>query len=132
MDSSGTSTAPTYIATIDQLLSLQQVVINQETTDTLNLKAIFVTPTEPSFQAQLATWATLNFPPNYPIASIQVSPPTICSDGVSRTYIQYALFCLQAVSFDVLVSQLQSQFLGITLSYTLSDPSTISLVVTKA
>jgi len=132
MDSSGTSTGPTYIATIDQLLSLQQVVTNQELSDTATLREMFVTPTVSSFQTQLATWATLNFPTNYPIASIQISPPTVCSDGISRTYIPYALFCLQVESFDLLVAQLQPQFLGITLSYTLSDPATISVVVSKA
>ena len=127
-DSKGTS----YIVTINQLMSLQQVIVNQEATDTANLRAIFVTPTEPMFQTQLTTWATLNFPALYPIASIQVNPPSICSDGVSRNYIEYALFCLQATSFDFLVSQLQPQFLGISLSYTYSDPTTISLVVSKA
>ena len=118
MDSSGTSTGPTYIVTIDQLLSLQQVIANQEATDTANLQAIFVTPAEPMFQTQLTTWATLNFPASYPIASIQINPPSVCSDGVSRNYIDYSLFCLQATSFDLLVSQLQPQFVGILLSYT--------------
>jgi hypothetical protein len=125
------STGPTYIATIDQLMSLQQVVTNQETIDTANLQAIFVTPSESSFQTQLTTWATLNFPVSYPIASIQLTPPAVCSDGISRNYIQYALFCLQAASLDVVIAQLQLQFLGITLSYTYSDPAIISLVVTK-
>jgi hypothetical protein len=132
VDTNSAPSGPSYIVTIDQLLSLQQVILNQEATDSANLRAIFITPTESMFQTQLTTWATLNFPTFYPIASISLNPPAVCSDGVSRNYIEYALFCLQAESFDSLITQLQPQFLGISLSYTYSDPMTINLVVSKA
>ena len=51
------------------------------TTSVLGLKPVFV------------EWASKGFPDNYPLLTIQVSPPSICSDGVVRSLPDYIVYC---------------------------------------
>jgi hypothetical protein len=51
------------------------------TTSVLGLKSVFV------------EWASKGFPDNYPLLTVQVAPPPLCSDGVARSLPDYIVYC---------------------------------------
>lgn len=92
MDASGTWIPPPDILTMADILGEQSVLVAKEQTDgdairslgtasVLGLKPVFV------------EWASKGFPDNYPLLKVEVSPPSICSDGVIRSLPEYIEFC---------------------------------------
>ena len=92
MDVSGTWIPPPDILTMADILGEQSVLVAKEQTDgdairslgtasVLGLKPVFV------------EWASKGFPDNYPLLTVEVSPPSICSDGVIRSLPEYIEFC---------------------------------------
>ena len=92
MDVSGTWIPPPDILTMADILGEQSVLVAKEQTDgdairslgtasVLGLKPVFV------------EWASKGFPDNYPLLKVEVSPPSICSDGVIRSLPEYIEFC---------------------------------------
>jgi hypothetical protein len=92
MDASGTWIPPPDILTMADILGEQSVLVAKEQTDgdairslgtasVLGLKPVFV------------EWASKGFPDNYPLLKVDISPPSICSDGVIRSLPEYIEFC---------------------------------------
>jgi len=92
MDASGTWIPPPDILTMADILGEQSVLVAKEQADgdairslgtasVLGLKPVFV------------EWASKGFPDNYPLVKVEVSPPSICSDGVVRSLPEYIEFC---------------------------------------
>jgi hypothetical protein len=92
MDASGTWIPPPDILTMADILGEQSVLVAKEQADgdairslgtasVLGLKPVFV------------EWASKGFPDNYPLLTIQVTPPPVCSDGVVRSLPDYIIYC---------------------------------------
>ena len=92
MDVSGTWIPPPDILTMADILGDHSVLVAKEQADgdairslgtasVLGLKPVFV------------EWASKGFPDNYPLLKVEVSPPSICSDGVIRSLPEYIEFC---------------------------------------
>ena len=119
-----------YIATMDDLLQNQIAAHHQEDIDRDGLRP-FVDPLSPlaDFKGPLSRWANSGFQSPFTIFSVQLNPPAVCSDGITRTPYEYVCFLL-GNSVDNQVQTFQSNFQGMKISYLVSD-TTLSLQVSK-
>ena len=122
-------TGPTYIATIDQLVTQQNTALAQESADCTSLLPLS-NPGSFGFTQPLQQWASAGFPALTPIATITLSPPSPCSDGTTRTAYEYVAYLLDGKDVAAATVELDSKFLGITISYVLSG-NTLQLCATR-
>ena len=121
-------TGPTYIATIDQLVTQQSIALEQEATD----RAALVPLTNPGsfgYTSALQAWASSGFPALGSIVTITLNPPSPCSDGTTRTMYEYVCYLL-GKDLGMATVALDSQFLGITISYILQS-NTLRICATR-
>ena len=110
------------------ILSATQVAVQKETYD----RAILDTLNQITFEAlktNLIQWATLGFPNAHPIHVMPITPPAVCSDGISRTLPDYVTF-LMGKPIGELIEGLQARCPDFVISYATSGPE-ILIVVTK-
>ena len=107
--------ASPHIATIEELLSSHAALVAQETADRAALTPL-TAPTAEAYRPQLFAWAAAGFPPIYVVQSFSLTPPSMCSDGVTRDAVNYAWYLLGAEIGDVLAN-IQSLLTGIVVSY---------------
>ena len=81
--------APLSIADI---LAATDLVLQKEAADKTVLESIGALSTE-DLRTRLVLWARAGFPNAHPIYSISIGPPSVCSDGVTRTLEDYIPFC---------------------------------------
>ena len=131
MGASGPSgpTGPVYIATIDQLVTQQSTAVAQETADRTSLLPLS-SPGSFAFIQPLQQWASAGFPALTSIATITLNPPSPCSDGTTRTAYEYVSYLLDGKDLATATVELDSKFLGITISYVLSG-NTLQLCATR-
>jgi hypothetical protein len=122
-------TGPTYIATIDQLVTQHNTALSQESADRTSLLPLS-NPGSFGFTQPLQQWAAEGFPSLTPIATITLSPPSPCSDGTTRTVYEYVSYLLDGKDVAAATVELDSKFLGITISYVLSG-NTLQLCATR-
>jgi hypothetical protein len=119
---------PTYIMTIDQLVTSQSLAVQQETADRAALLPLS-SPESFSFTQPLQLWANAGFPALSSILTITLNQPSPCADGTSRTSYEYVCYLLGTDIGEATVN-LNSKFLGITISYILSG-NTLSVCATR-
>lgn len=116
------------IATIEELLTSREAAFHKEAEDRSLLRPLLRDPRSvlriPMFQ-----WAATNFQNSYVLKSYTLTPPEICSDGVSRSPYDYTEFCL-GIPIPELILQLQARVTGMVLSYSFLG-STFRIHVTK-
>lgn len=115
--------------TLADILSAQEVLIQREANDKATLESIGQISLE-TLRAKLIAWAVANFPNNYSVCDITITPPTCCSDGVARNLADYIVFC-SGKSIAEHIAPVQAMLPDITVAYT-SSPPVISVVVIKA
>jgi len=113
-------TGPSYIATIDQLVTHQSLALQQEATDRQALLPL-TSPTSYGFTQPLQTWAAAGFPALGALTTITLNPPSPCSDGTTRTAYEYVSYLLGGKDLGEATVELDSKFLGITISYVLQS-----------
>ena len=91
-DISGTWIAPPDILTMADILGEQSVLLAKEQADRDAIRSIGTTSVV-GLKPVFVEWASKGFPDNYPLLTIQVSPPSICSDGVARSLPDYIVYC---------------------------------------
>ena len=130
MGSSGPTgpTGPSYIATIDELITQQSTALVQESADRTSLLPLS-NPGSFAFIQPLRQWAAAGFPALTSLISITLNPPSPCSDGMTRTVYEYVSYLLGKDVATATV-ELDSKFLGITISYVLSG-NTLQLCATR-
>ena len=130
--SSTGSTGPDsgYIITIDQLTSTQGAIIQQQSVDLSALEGVFK-PDPNILRSQLISWAAQGFPENWVVFTVQVNPPSVCDDGVTRGFYDYAQYLLGTKISDA-VTALTSQVFGVSFNFFLKDVTTLGLNVSKA
>lgn len=100
---------------IADILSETELLQRKEQADKSMLESIG-SQTFDSLRGTLIQWGVAGFPVAYPILSIQVTPPPVCSDGVARNLADYITFC-SGKSINEHVAILQSKLSDIVVSY---------------
>lgn len=129
MDISGAVPPPPPTLTLAEILAAQEVLVQREANDKATLEALGQISLE-TLRAKLIPWAVAGFPNNYVVHSITMTPPSACSDGVSRNLADYIVFC-SGKSLADHIAPLQAMLPDITVAYT-SSPPVISIVVIRA
>lgn len=120
---------PAYIITLDELLASQEVLRKKEAEDKMIIDTID-SPNVLDLRAKLLQWATLNFPDAFPVFSVNVNPPQVCSDGVTRGLYDYIQFC-SGMSIAEKLKSLEARLQGIQVLNSYSG-NTITIHVTKS
>jgi len=110
--------APLPIATLSELATSHDAIVQKETRDKATLSQL-ITPSRAHIRADLLKWTARGFPANFTILSLTVTPPHMCADGVTRSFIDYVQYLLGMTIAAQLVL-LQPQLEGIVLSYTIN------------
>lgn len=103
------------IATLEELLASQEAAVHKEADDRSALTPLLNDP-RGALRVPLFQWAGANFPNSYILLSYDLTPPTVCSDGVIRNAYDYTEWCLGCSMAD-LITSLQSRVMGMVLSY---------------
>jgi hypothetical protein len=117
------------IATMEELMSSHAVVVTQEESDRTSLSAL-TNPTSAQYRPQLFTWAAAGFPGIYVIQSFTLTPPSICSDGVTRDIVAYVPY-LTGQDIGVMIAGIQALMTGITVSFSFQG-NTLRIHVSRA
>jgi len=121
---------PPSIATLDELMSSHTVVVAKEAADRASLSGL-VTPTRDQYRPQLFQWAGLGFPAIFIVQAFEVTPPTYCSDGVSRDSLGYLNYLLAPSSLDSVLETIRSLMPGILVTFSFLG-NTLRIHVSKA
>jgi hypothetical protein len=124
---SGATTTPT-ITTIDELIASHGAILAKETADKATV-AVLLEESRGTLRDPLFKWAAAGFPANYIIKEFTITPPPVCSDGVTRSVVDYFQYCL-GVTLGNLLPSLQSLVNGMIFSYSFSGNS-LRIHVTK-
>jgi hypothetical protein len=120
---------PPPVISMTDILSSVELLTQKEATDKSTLESIGAIPFD-DLKSKLLTWGTLGFPNIYEIYRVAITPPTVCSDGVSRSLGDYIEFCSGKPIQDH-VAVLQQRVQDMTISFT-NMGTYIGIVVTKA
>ena len=119
---------PPPVISMNDILSSVELVMQKEKEDKATLESIGTIGFN-DLKNKLLTWGTLGFPNVYEIYRIVITPPTVCSDGVSRSLGDYIEFCSGKPIQDH-VAVLQQRVQDMTISFT-NMGTYIGIVVTK-
>jgi hypothetical protein len=129
-EDSVTPPLPPATVSIDDILGEHDVIAQKEVTDRAELVKIGETTPE-QLRPALIAWAKDGCPAAHRLFSVSVTPPPVCSDGVTREFFPYVEYVLGAPVHSYMV-QLQAKLVGMTLSYSInSDTKEIAIHVTK-
>jgi hypothetical protein len=78
--------------TIADILAATELVLQKETADKARLEAIGGITVE-TLRTALIHWGVLGFPNAWVLHSSTITPPQVCSDGVTRGLEDYIVFC---------------------------------------
>ena len=76
------------IITIEDLTNAVEVIRQKEDKDRFSVVS-FLTQDPTSLREHLVRWAGAGFPDGYFLTSLGLSPPSKCSDGISRNNVEY-------------------------------------------
>jgi hypothetical protein len=117
-----------YIITLDELLSSQDVLRQKEADDKVLVDTID-NPDPVELRGKLYQWAVQKFPDSFPVFSVTIRPPAVCSDGIVRELYDYIAFC-SGVSLGDKLTSLQAKMQGIQVLNSYSG-DTITIHVSK-
>ena len=80
------------VLTMADILGEHSVLVAKEQADGDAIRS-FGTMSVLGLKPVFVEWASKGFPDNYPLLTVQVSPPPLCSDGVARSLPDYIVFC---------------------------------------
>jgi hypothetical protein len=118
------------VATIDDLLQIREALLKKEADDTVLFNSGFQ-PDDATLKNALVQWATIGFPSQHILLSVQLNPPPACSDGQVRNFFYYALYLAKLPDMSSLLSGLNTRVAGMNFDFTLVDVNTINLIVSK-
>jgi hypothetical protein len=107
---------PPNIATLEELMSSHAVVVAKEAADRVALSGL-VTPMRDQYRSQLFQWAGLGFPAIFVIQTFELTPPTYCSDGISRNSVEYLNYLIIPNTLDSVLETIRSLMPGILVSF---------------
>lgn len=123
------ATSPTYLFSVNTLLSEHEQLLQQEQRDRALVDTI-ENPNVSELGAKLKQWAMEGFTYLYPVLFFSFSVPTVCSDGVTRTLAEYIQF-LSGKELNTHIANLQSKLEGMTLHCEYTSSTSFHLRVSK-
>jgi hypothetical protein len=123
-------TEPPNIITLDELMQSYDVTLAKEALDRQMLNSL-IHPTREDYRPQLFQWASSGFTPMYIVQFFDITPPNICSDGVSRDIMAYLQFLLTPYTLDSILDSIRALMPGIGLSFSFLG-NTLRIHVSKA
>jgi len=123
------SVVPVTVSIAD-IMNDHSVVVQRESESNALLTSQLLSVAAPSFIPALLQWASLGYPPIFPILRIQVDVPEICADGVSRQTQQFVEYNL-GMPLSEIVASISTKLLGMDVSYSCSY-RTLSIHVSKS
>jgi hypothetical protein len=106
---------PPMLIDISELLSSHAGIKQQEITDRSTLSILLNLPRD-SIRTSIIQWAELGFPPIYILQQLTVTPPAVCSDGVSRSLYDYITYLL-GQDMAAINTSIQALCVGVLISY---------------
>jgi len=86
-------TEPSNIVSLEELMASHGVIFAKEEADKKTLSSL-LNPSRDTLRAQMFQWASAGFPDTHTVQIFTVTPPSICSDGVTRTFGKYIEYCI--------------------------------------
>ena len=111
----GPTEAPNII-TLEELLQSYDVTLAKESVDRQSLNGL-VNPQREQYRPQLFQWAAGGFQPIFIVQSFEITPPNICSDGVTRDPMGYLQFLLNPTNLDAVLENIRTLMPGILVSF---------------
>jgi len=115
---------------IADIMNDHSTIVQRESESNAFLTSQLLSVAAPSFIPALLQWASLGYPPIFPILRIQVDVPEICADGVSRKTQEFVEYCLK-MPLSEIVASISAKLLGMDVSYSCSY-RTLSIHVSKS
>jgi hypothetical protein len=106
---------PPMLIDISELLSSHAGIKQQEITDRSTLSILLNLPRD-SIRTSIIRWTELGFPPIYILQQLTVTPPAVCSDGVSRSLYDYITYLL-GQDMAAINTSIQALCVGVLISY---------------
>ena len=100
---------------ITELLASRGAVQGKEAADRATI-SVLLNETRDTLRPQMFTWAAAGFPPIYILQQFTLEPPSICSDGVSRSVYDYFVYLL-GQEMGPTITAIQALCVGVTISY---------------
>lgn len=119
--------APPMIS-LNDIVNAVEIVQLKEAADKSALESISSLSFD-GLRASLIQWATTGYTNAYVIHSVPITPPNVCSDGVSRNLSEYIQFC-SGKTINEHVQLLQDRMTDIIVSFANSG-NMIIIVVSK-
>lgn len=123
----GTALAP-LVVDIAELLASHGAVQTQEAADRQTL-SVLLNESRDTLRPQMFAWAATGFPPVYIVQQFTVTPPMVCSDGVTRTIYDYVVYLL-GQDMGVTIAAIQALCNGVEISYSFAG-NTLRIHVSK-
>jgi hypothetical protein len=106
---------PPDVLTMADILGEHSVLVAKEQADGDAIRS-FGTMSVLGLKPVFVEWASKGFPDNYPLLTVQVSPPPLCSDGVARSLPDYIEYC-SGTSLAHQIEILQAKLPDIRVAY---------------
>ena len=119
---------PPDILSLDDILNDTSVKQVKEEEDKQVLLSIGSQSTQ-ALRPSLLQWAKQGFPAAFPIMTLAIQPPTLCSDGECRCLAEYIEFCSGKTLLDH-VQELQAKLVGMSVGF-VNMGSYLNIVVSK-
>ena len=116
------------ILRLDDLMNDHSLIVTKESADKILLDSIGG-QTVAYLRPKLLEWVSRGLPSAYPILSLNIQPPTKCSDGESRDLTDYVTFC-SGKTIHEHVAILQAKLPDINVSFG-NFSGAVTIVVSK-
>jgi hypothetical protein len=114
---------------MEELMASHAVLVAQEANERATLSPL-LNPTREGYRPQMFAWAAAGFPAIYVVQSFTFTPPSVCSDGVTRDVVAYAWYLL-GTDISQVITKIQSLLTGIVVSYSFAG-NVLRIHVSKA
>jgi hypothetical protein len=123
------SAPPPLVVDIAELLASHAAIASQEAADRSTL-SVLLNETRETLRPQMFTWAAAGFPAIYIVQQFTISPPEVCSDGVTRSVYDYVVYLL-GQDMTTTIAGIQALCVGVQISYSFTE-NTLRIHVSKA
>lgn len=114
---------------IDDLLNSHGTIVAKEAADRTSITA-FTTPSLDTLKPALFRWAAAGFPGGFAVNTLNLAPPALCSDGVSRSLTSYFEY-LYGSTFQAWLQTLEGLTEGMTFTFSHDGANVVSLHVSR-
>ena len=121
---------PDCILTIDDILSTAEAIQSKEAADRTVLDELINVDTM-DLKNRLLTWGSLGCPTAHTLYTLQLNCLERCSDGVSRTLLDYITYLNPTFSIVDTLAVLETRLPGMTLSYSYTTTYALCVHVSK-